>query len=222
MTFIIENWVENLVLKIKNEFGDRVTFIGLQGSFKRKEASDSSDIDIVVILNELTIQDLKKYEEIISQMPHKEKACGFISGQSEILGWEKSDLFQFYYDTQPIYGSIDYLLPLIDKADIKRAIKIGACNLYHACCHNFLYEKSSEILSALYKSSFFILQAKYFDETNRYISSKVDLVKQLSGIDKEILEICMNRKKLIEIDEVDLSLYSEKIIMWSSTLLRRY
>lgn len=222
MSFFIDNWVDELVLKVKSEYGDRVDFIGLQGSYKRKEASYSSDIDIVVILNELTMQDLKKYRAIISQMPYNEKACGFISGQSEILGWEKSDLFQFYYDTQPIYGSIDYLLPLIDKTDIRRAIKIGACNLYHACCHNFLYENSTEILSALYKSAFFILQAKYFDETNRYISSKIDLANELNGTDKEILDICMDRKKLITIDKTDLSLYSEKIIIWSSALLRTY
>ena len=222
MTFLIDEWIDRLVSKIKNEFGDRLAFIGLQGSYKREEADDSSDIDIVVILNELTVQDLKKYRVIISQMPYKEKACGFISGKSEIVGWEKSDLFQFYYDTQPIYGSIDYLLPLIDKEDVKRAVKIGACNLYHACCHNFLYENSPEILSALYKSSFFILQAKYFDETNQYIGSKTDLEKQLDGIDKEILNICMDRKKLTAMDEVGLVLYYDKIISWSSEILQSY
>ncbi|WP_442871361.1 hypothetical protein [Anaerotignum sp.] len=37
----------------------------MQGSYKCKEANDSSDIDIVVILNELTIQNLKKYQVII-------------------------------------------------------------------------------------------------------------------------------------------------------------
>ncbi|APH14514.1 nucleotidyltransferase domain protein [Clostridium sporogenes] len=220
MIFSIDNWVEELVLKIKNEYGDRIAFIGLQGSYRRKEATDNSDIDIVVILNELTIQDLKKYRAIISHMPYKEKACGFISGKSEIVGWEKSDLFQFYYDTQPIYGSIDYLLPLIDRADIKRAIKIGACNLYHVCCHNFIYENNPEILSVLYKSTFYILQAKYFYETNKYISSKIDLAKLLNETDKEILDICMNRKKLIGIDEDDFSLYSEKLITWSSYLLK--
>ena len=111
------------------------------------------------------------------------------------------------------------MLPLIDKEDVKRAVKIGACNLYHACCHNFLYENSPEILSALYKASFFILQAKYFDETNQYISSKTELMKNLNGIDKEILNICMDRKKLIAMDEAHLVLYCDKIISWSSGIL---
>jgi hypothetical protein len=114
------------------------------------------------------------------------------------------------------------LLPLIDKADVKRAIKIGACNLYHACCHNYIYKNSAEILSALYKLAFFILQAKYFDETNQYISSKTELVKHLVGIDKEILNVCIDRKKLAATDEADLIVYYDKIISWSSSLLQSH
>lgn len=222
MALLIDDWIDELTGKIQNEFGDRVFFIGLQGSYRRKEASDSSDIDIVTILNEISVKDLKKYRDIISQMPYKEKACGFISGKSEIINWEKSDLFQFYYDTQPIYGSIDYLLPLIKKEDVKHAVKIGACNLFHACCHNFIYENSSEILSSLYKSSLFILQAKYFYETKLYISSQSELSKNIVGEDKEILNICMDRKKLTEMDNRELVFYYDKLISWSSKLIQSY
>ncbi len=49
-----------------------------------------------------------------------------------------------------------------------------------------------------------------------------DLVKQLNGIDKEILNICMDRKRLIAMDEVDLVLYYDKIISWSSGILQSY
>lgn len=47
--------------------------------------------------------------------------CGFISGKNELLNWETSDLFQFYYDTTPIKGSLDCLLEKIDKQTVKRA-----------------------------------------------------------------------------------------------------
>ena len=33
-----------------------------------------------------------------------------------------------------------------------RAVRMGACNLYHACAHNMLHEKSPEVLGALLKS----------------------------------------------------------------------
>ena len=65
------------------------------------------------------------------------------------MGWEPSDLFQFYYDTTPIKGTLDILLEKIDKQAVKRAIKIGACNIFHACVHNFVHEKSDEILRSL-------------------------------------------------------------------------
>ncbi len=222
MIFSIDAWLDEFVIKIKNEFVGQVIFIGLQGSYQRNEATASSDIDVVVILETLTIEDLKKYKNIIAQMPYKEKGCGFISGKREIMGWEKSDLFQFYYDTKPIYGNIDYLLPLIGKRDIKRAIKIGACNLYHASCHNFIYENSAELLAALYKSAFFVLQAKYFYEKKQYVSSKAELIKKLKGIDREILEICIERERIRKIDKAVLSVYSDKIITWSSGLIKDY
>ena len=82
--------------------------MGLQGSRARKEANENSDIDIVVILDNLSINDLKTYKEIISSLEHNNLFCGFISGMQEIKNWEKSDLFQFYFDTLPIYKSLDF------------------------------------------------------------------------------------------------------------------
>ncbi len=37
-------------------------------------------------------------------MEDREKICGFISGKEELLSWEKADVFQFYYDTEPLVG----------------------------------------------------------------------------------------------------------------------
>lgn len=221
-TFSIDEWMGELVDKAVNEFGQRIAFIGLQGSYRRNEATDSSDIDVVVILDHLTMADLTKYRAIISQMPHKEKACGFISGKGELVGWEKSELFQFYHDTQPIHGKLDFLLPLITPQDIRRAVKIGAGNLYHACCHNYLYDNSRDILSALYKSSFFILQAKHFIETGRYIGSKGELLTRLNGIDKEMLTMCMERGRLVTAEEREFAAYHDNILSWSGSLLRSF
>ncbi|MDE6401850.1 MAG: nucleotidyltransferase domain-containing protein, partial [Clostridiales bacterium] len=58
---------------------------------------------------------------------------------------------------------------------VRRAIRIGACNIYHACVHNFVHEKSDDILRSLYKSAVFVLQAVWFYETGKYIKSKAEL-----------------------------------------------
>lgn len=162
----------NLVLKtlenkLIEEFKNRLIFFGLQGSRARKEANENSDIDIVVILDNLSINDLKTYKEIISSLEHNNLFCGFISGMQEIKNWEKSDLFQFYFDTLPIYKSLDFLKPLIKNEDIKRTVLLNACNTYHMTVHNFLYEKSSDILLSLYKSMSFCIKAKYYLKTNK-------------------------------------------------------
>ena len=116
----------NMFLKALNDcFGDRVWFVGLQGSFARGEATETSDIDMVVILDELSASDVSTYNTMLDTLPHRELICGFLSGKNEILSWEPSELFQFYYDTKPIKGSLDKLLPLIDDTAVTREIKIG-------------------------------------------------------------------------------------------------
>ena len=84
MTFDINSWCELFAGKAQKTFGEKLLFIGLQGSYKRGEADDNSDIDIVVILKDLKITDLDKYKSIINSMPNKEKACGFIGGENEV------------------------------------------------------------------------------------------------------------------------------------------
>ena len=113
-------------------------------------------------------------------LPNRELICGFVSGKKELLNWEPSDLFQFYHDTIQIKGSLDELFGLIDEAAIDRAIKIGACNIYHGCVHNMLHEKSDEILKGLYKAASFVVQAIYFQETGCYVKSQKDLLQKVS------------------------------------------
>ena len=107
---------------------------------------------------------------MLDSLPDRELICGFLSGKEELLNWEPSDLFQFYYDTKPLKGCLDELLPLLDKAAVERAVKIGACNIYHGCVHNMLYEKNEEILKSLYKSAVFVIQASCFKNNFKEMS----------------------------------------------------
>ena len=36
----------------------------------------------------------------------------------------------------PLKGSLDEIVAKLDMADVRRAVHTGACNLYHAACHN--------------------------------------------------------------------------------------
>jgi predicted nucleotidyltransferase len=208
----ISNWMNAFLEALDGLFAERIWFVGLQGSYGRGEATENSDIDVVVILNELTSTDIRAYNAMLDTLLHREKICGFLSGKQELLNWEPSDLFQFYHDTKPIRGSLDDLLPLLDKAAVDGAIKIGACNIYHGCVHNMLHEKSAEILSGLYKSASFVVQAIAFRETGRYASCQKDLLQVVSAEERGIVETFLHLKNG---GAIDFEKMSEALFRWA-------
>ncbi len=208
----ITAWMDGFLKALHDTFGNRMWFVGLQGSYGRGEATETSDIDVVVILDELSASDIGEYHAMLDTLPHRELICGFLSGKDELLGWEPSDLFQFYYDTTPIKGSLDELLTLIDETAIRRAIKIGACNVYHGCVHNMLHEKSEDILRGLYKSASFVVQAIAFKQTGKYIKYQKDLLGVVSADEQKIIETFL---KLKNGETVELGKMSEELFAWS-------
>ena len=181
-------WMDVFLQKLKDTFGNRVWFVGLQGSYGRGEASETSDIDVVVILDDLSFKDVQSYEAMLNTLPHRELICGFLSGKEELLNWEPSDLFRFCHDTTPIQGSLDKVLAMVDEGAVDRAIKIGACNIYHGCVHNMLHEKNEEILRSLYKSASFVVQASVYRQRGNYIKQQKDLQLLASLNDKQIID----------------------------------
>ena len=171
----ITTWMHSFLLALEETFTNRVWFVGLQGSYGRCEATETSDIDIVVILDELSATDIQAYHDMLDCLPHRELICGFLSGKTEIMNWEPSDLFQFCHDTTPIIGSLDEIMTVIDKSAVSRAIKIGACNIFHGCVHNMLHKKSEDILRGLYKSASFVVQAIVYKQTGRYMKQQEEL-----------------------------------------------
>jgi hypothetical protein len=190
-----------------------VWFAGLQGSYGRGEATEASDIDVVVILDDVSAADIQTYQAMLDTLPNRELICGFLSGKQELLHWEPSDLFQFYYDTQPLKGNLDELLGLLDAAAaVNRAIKIGACNIFHGCVHNMLHEKSEEVLRGLYKSASFVVQAICFAQTGVYVSQQKALLETVSLNERVIVETFL---KLKQGGEMDFDAMSETLFAWS-------
>jgi len=196
----ITTWMQNFLQTLNQTFSNRVWFVGLQGSYGRGEATETSDIDVAVILDELSAMDIQTYNTMLDTLPHRELICGFLSGKKEIFNWEPSDLFQFCYDTTPIKGSLDEVMAVIDESAVNRAIKTGACSTYHGCVHNMLYEKSEDILRGLYKSASFVVQAIAFKQTGTYIRHQKDLLEVVSSDEREIVETFMNLKNGAKVD----------------------
>ena len=133
------------------------------------------------------------------------------------MNWEASDLFQFYHDTTPIKGSLDELLPLIDQTAVERAIKIGACNIFHGCVHNMLHEKSEDILRALYKAATFVVQAIVFKQTGNYIKHQSQLLQIASSEEQEIINTFLVYKNG---EAVDFNTASQVLFKWSKKWIK--
>ena len=208
----IKSWLEEFLQKLNETFKSRVWFVGLQGSYGRGEATETSDIDVVVILNELTVSDIQTYNDMLDTLPHRELICGFVSGKDEIMNWEPSDLFQFYNDTTPIKGSLDELLPKIDNVAVDRSIKVGACNIYHGCVHNMLHTKNEDILKGLYKAASIVVQAIVFKQTGNYIKHQNQLLQVTLLEEKVVMETFLRYKNG---ETIDFNSASEILFEWS-------
>ena len=214
----INVWMNDFLLKLNEVFANRVCFVGLQGSYGRAEATETSDIDVVVILDELNASDIPIYQDMLDTLPHRALICGFVSGKDEIMNWEASDLFQFYHDTTAIKGSLDDLLPLIDHVAIDRAIKMGACNIYHGCVHNMLHEKSEDILKGLYKAASFVVHAIVFKQTGNYIKHQSQLLQVASTEERMIIETFLKYKNG---EVVDFNEASRMLFEWSKKWIKK-
>ena len=164
------------------------------------------------LVDELSAKDIAAYNRMLNTLSHRELICGFLSGKKEILSWEPSDLFQFYYDTKPIQGSLNELLPLLDATAVIRSIKIGACNIYHGCVHNMLYEKDKDILKGLYKSASFVIQSIAFQQTGSYIARQEDLLPVVAAEERRIVDTFLTLKNG---GAVEFESMSEALFVWS-------
>ena len=65
----ITEFIKKYMAALDQAFPDRVWFAGLQGSYGRGEATEASDIDMVVILDQLSASDIHTYDAMLDTLP---------------------------------------------------------------------------------------------------------------------------------------------------------
>ena len=196
----MNDWLEQFSQKLIQQFGEEIVFIGLQGSRAREEAKLDSDIDVVVIFKELTIDRLLSYEAVTHTMPNRHLLCGFISGVDELQAWDKSDLFTFVYDTKAVYGSLEFLKKQIQPEDIKRFVRTGAGNSYHMILHNYLHTKSIEAIKDIFKHARFVIQGKQFLKSEIFQSDIGELILNTEELDRQVLSRFLEMQQGFPVD----------------------
>lgn len=187
----IQSYLEKLICRLRNCFGPKLLYVGLQGSYLRGEATEHSDIDVMVVLEELRVSDLDCYRRVIADLEDPEKACGFICGKEDLAKWNPLEICHLLNSTKDYYGVLCTLVPTYTENDIRIFVKLSVNNLYHEICHRYLYadmEKNIARLPDTYKGVFFILQNLHYLESGVFVPTGKDLLRRLSGKNREVLE----------------------------------
>lgn len=213
-------WAEEATGKLKAEFGERLRFVGIQGSRARGEAREGSDIDLVVLLDHVDADDLARYCAVVQSMPHSELACGFVGPERVLAAWPRHELFQFYNDTHTIFGALPGVGPFT-KGDALEAAQIGASGIYHATCHAYVFDSDAadSILESLFKGAFFSLQALQFARTGAYPRTKAELAAQLESDEARILEVGRDWQAHRPKDDVERRELVDLILRWSEGVI---
>jgi len=187
----IHCYMEQLTELLKETFDSRLIYVGLQGSYLRGEANENSDIDIMVVIDTLSVDDLTQYRSVIQSLDNFDKSCGFICGSDDLSRWNPLEICHVIHSTQDYFGELKNLVPTYTQEDIRNFIKLSINNLYHEICHRYIHASSNQDinkLSASYKSVFFILQNLYYLQNGQFILTKNELLSALDERNRVILK----------------------------------
>lgn len=205
--FNIETDINDLITECLNTFGDRLLYVGLQGSYLRGEATKDSDIDIMVVIDKLFVADLDSYRNILISIGYFDKSCGFICSKNDLLNWNRLEICHLLHTTKDHYGTLAKLVPAYTREDERNYVKLSLNNLYHELCHRYIHsdrETNIAMLPMTCKSIFFIMQNVYYLESGDFVLTKNELLKKLHGKNKKVLEMTLALKatEAYDFDEV--------------------
>jgi predicted nucleotidyltransferase len=186
-----DDYIASLMELLKNAYHGRLLYVGLQGSYVREEATESSDIDIMVVVRDITVDDLRRYRSAISTLEGCDKSCGFICGLDELKNWNPLEICHLLHITKDYYGTLVELVPEYTENDVRSFVKMSLGNLYHEICHRFIHaskEQNAAKLPYSYKAVFFILQNLHYLKSGSFAATKKELLNVLTGQDRLVLE----------------------------------
>ena len=190
--FDLNKYLADLTLNCRSAFGERLLYMGLQGSWLRGEASENSDIDVMVILDRFSVRDMDTYREILKKIGFYEKSCGFICGKEEMKRWNPLEVCQLRHATKDLLGALTDYLPPATREDEINYVKLSLGNLYHELCHRYIHadrDKNAAKFRGTCKGVFYLIQNLHFLESGCFILSKKELKEAVAKEDRTVLEL---------------------------------
>ena len=190
--FDLDRYLNSLILSCRAAFGERLLYVGLQGSFLRGEARENSDIDVLVILDRFSVQDMDRYREILKKIGFYERSCGFICGREEMRHWNPLEVCQLRHTTKDLVGTLTDYLPSATREDEVNSVKFSLGNLYHELGHRYIHAdrvKNTEKFRGACKAVFYLLQNLHYLESGRFVLTRKELKEAVSAEDRRVLEL---------------------------------
>ena len=188
----INSYLDSLISACKAAFSDRLIYVGLQGSYLRGEENEDSDIDIMLILDHFSVEDMDAYRAILKRIGHYEKSCGFICGKDDMARWNPLEVCQLKHTTKDLLGRLSDYLPSASRQDEINYVKLGVGNLYHELCHRYIHsdrEKNIRKLRNSGKAAFFLIQNLYYLESGIFAATKRELLALVTEEYSEMLSL---------------------------------
>lgn len=201
--FRIDEYIDELISTLKNAFGERLVYIGLQGSYLRNEETKSSDIDIMAVIDNISVEDLKTYQKALVSVGNFDKSCGFICGKTDLKNWNPLEICHLLNTTKDYYGELKNLVPSYSVEDERNYVKLSLNNLFHEICHRYVHADREYNISKLpitCKSVFFIMQHLYYLSTGNFVPTKRQLLECVQDEDKTVLELSISLQDRIDYD----------------------
>ena len=190
--FVLNDYLDRLIEGCRSAFGGRLLYVGLQGSYLRGEANESSDIDVMAVVDGLTVSDMDRYRDILKSVGYYERSCGFICGKAELARWNPLEICQLVHTTKDLFGALEGLLPPASREDEINYVKLSLGNIYHEICHRYIHADREKNISGFYamrKSLFFLMQNLYYLESGEFVVTKKALMERLPEDDRELLAL---------------------------------
>ena len=217
----IEEYIDGLTDILADAFGERLVYIGLQGSYLRNEAMENSDIDIMAVIDDISVEDLDTYRQALVSIGNFDKSCGFICGRADLSHWNPLELCHLLNTTKDYYGELKNLVPAYTMEDERNYVKFSLNNLYHEICHRYIHADREHNISRLpvtCKSVFYIVQHLHYLRTGNFIPTKRELLKCVQDEDKAVLELSIS---LRNDDGYDFDRAFSLLFRWCQSALAR-
>ena len=216
----ITQYIDEMIADLHNTFGTRLCYVGLQGSYLRGEAKEGSDLDLMVVIDALTKDDLDLYRACLESRGKEIPSCGFLCGREELLAWNPMEILHVLHSTKDLYGTLAPLLPAVTMEDHRHFVQLSLGNLYHALCHRYVHggeEGRAVSLGSHEKELYFLLSDLHYLRTGDFPPTRNALYDALSGDDRAVWDAVKEARD--NPDACDYDAAFARVFSWCQSVL---